>query len=249
MKWNPWHGCHKISPGCLHCYVYRMDARHDKDSSVVTKTQEFNLPLRKNRAGEWKIPSGTTVYTCFTSDFLVEDADGWREEAWAMMRERRDLRFFFITKRIARLQACLPKDWGDGWEHVAIACTVEDQDRADFRLPIYMEAPIRHKYLCCEPLLGPIDLTQYLGPDIEGLICGGESGLEARVCDYDWILALREQCVAAGVPFTFKQTGARLRKDGRIYQIERKLQHVQAKKANINYRPRRELAGQEEIQP
>ena len=91
--------------------------------------------------GTYKIPSGNLVYTCFTSDFLIEDADEWRAEAWEMMRIRQDLRFLFITKRIDRLQQCLPPDWGDGYENVTICCTMENQDRVDYRLPIYKEIP------------------------------------------------------------------------------------------------------------
>ena len=93
--WNLWHGCHKWSEGCRHCYVYRTDGKYGKDSSVVTKTEKFGLPLQKKKNGEYKIPSGNLVYTCFTSDFLIEDADEWRAEAWEMMRIRQDLHFMF----------------------------------------------------------------------------------------------------------------------------------------------------------
>lgn len=86
--WNLWHGCHKWSEGCRHCYVYRTDGKYGKDSTVVTKTEKFGLPLQKKKNGEYKIPSGNLVYTCFTSDFLIEDADEWRAEAWEMMRIR-----------------------------------------------------------------------------------------------------------------------------------------------------------------
>jgi len=112
--WNLWHGCHKLSEGCRHCYVYRRDAEHGIDSKVVRKTKSFGLPIQKKRNGEYKIPSGTLVYTCFTSDFFVEDADGWRAEAWEMMRVRKDLCFLMITKRIERLAEALPGDWGEG---------------------------------------------------------------------------------------------------------------------------------------
>ena len=185
--WNPWHGCHKISPGCQHCYVYRMDANYGRDSSVVTQTAAFRLPVQKKRNGEYKIPPGELVYTCFSSDFFVPDADPWRKEAWEMIAQRRDLHFLMITKRIDRLSICLPEDWGEGYEHVTICCTVENQDRADYRLPIYREAPIRHKIIICEPLLERINLRPYLGPWVEELVAGGESGNDARPCDFDWI--------------------------------------------------------------
>ncbi|MDR2903417.1 MAG: phage Gp37/Gp68 family protein [Clostridiales bacterium] len=232
--WNLWHGCHKISAGCENCYVYRTDAKYEKDSTIVKKTGNFNLPLKKNRAGGYQLSPGETVYTCFTSDFLLPDADEWRAEAWRMMRTRRDLMFLFITKRIDRLAQCLPPDWGDGYENVTVGCTCENQDRADFRLPIFLKAPIRHKIITCEPLLEKIDLSSYLSGEIAQLIVGGESGSFVRVCDYDWVLGLRAQCAAAGVPFHFKQTGANFRKDGKNFNIPRKLQHAQARKAGIN---------------
>ncbi|MBR0375321.1 MAG: DUF5131 family protein, partial [Firmicutes bacterium] len=80
--WNPWHGCHKISPGCAHCYVYRRDESVGLDSSLVHKTSAFSLPLQVKRDGSYKLPPRSLVWTCFTSDFLVEEADPWREEAW-----------------------------------------------------------------------------------------------------------------------------------------------------------------------
>ena len=98
VSWNLWHGCHKISPGCQHCYVYRSDSRYGRDSSKVEKTSVFDLPIRRKRVGGFVVPSGKTVYTCFTSDFFLADADEWRTEAWDMIRQRPDLNFFFITK-------------------------------------------------------------------------------------------------------------------------------------------------------
>ncbi|MDP4108590.1 MAG: DUF5131 family protein [Bacillota bacterium] len=237
-SWNLWHGCHKISAGCAHCYVYRIDERHGRDSSVVAKTGDFNLPIRKNRTGEYKIKPGETLYTCFTSDFLLEDADEWREEAWSMIKTRSDVAFFFITKRIDRLSLCLPPDWGDGYDNVHICCTVENQDRADYRLPIFINAPIKKKSIICEPLLEKIDLSPYLGPWIDGVTVGGESGEDARACDYDWVLELRRQCVIFNVPFHFKQTGAKFLKEGKLYRVKRQFQFQQARRAGIEFYPK-----------
>ncbi|MBE6935368.1 MAG: DUF5131 family protein [Ruminococcaceae bacterium] len=239
VRWNLWHGCHKLSPGCAHCYVYRMDARSGRDAALVAKTADYDLPIRRGRDGAYKIPSGERVYTCFTSDFFLEDADPWREEAWRMMRERRDLHFFFVTKRIDRFSVALPEDWGAGYENVTIACTVENQAMAERRLPLFLEAPIRHRELVCEPLLEPIDLERFLGAWIEGVTVGGESGPESRICDYDWVLGLREQCIRRGVRFTFKQTGASFRKDGRLYHIAHDRIGEQARRAGIDYTPER----------
>ena len=235
--WNPWHGCRKFSEGCRNCYVYRIDGKHGRDSSEVKQTANFDLPVRKKkRTGEYKIPSGTLVYTCFSSDFLLEDADEWRPEAWQMMQTRGDLHFLFITKRIDRLQHCLPEDWGEGYENVTICCTVENQDRADYRLPIYKAAPIKHKIIICEHLLTRIDLSSYLGAWVEQVVVGGESGEEARVCHYDWVLEIRDLCIKENISFWFKQTGTKFVKDEKFYFIRRRLQHAQARKAGINFK-------------
>lgn len=58
VSWNPWHGCRKLSEGCRHCYVYRQDAQHDKDSREVRRTAAFNLPVRRTRDGRYKSPAG-----------------------------------------------------------------------------------------------------------------------------------------------------------------------------------------------
>lgn len=134
-SWNPWHGCHRISEGCRHCYVFRMDSHYGRISDAVHKNRDFDLPVRKNRDGSYKIPSGEEVYTCFTSDFFLEDADPWREAAWQMIAQRQDLHFLMITKRIHRFDQCVPPDWGKGYPNVTICCTIENQDQADFRLP------------------------------------------------------------------------------------------------------------------
>ncbi len=232
--WNPWHGCHKYSEGCQNCYVYRRDESVGRDASLVVRNQEFDLPVRTRRGGGYLIPANTRLYTCMTSDFFVADADEWRSEAWRMMRLRRDVQFFIITKRILRAESCLPPDWGRGYPNVALCCTVESPKQAALRLPVFCEFPCAEKYLACEPLLGPVDLSPWLDKRFTLLVAGGESGPDAKVCRYEWVLSLREQCRAAGVAFHFKQTGAQFYKDGRVYHIPRRLQHEQARKANID---------------
>lgn len=235
--WNPWHGCTKISAGCKYCYVYRQDEMYGSEisSSECRRTAAFNLPIKKKRDKSWKIESGKVVFTCFTSDFLLKDADKWRSECWQMIKRRSDLSFYFFTKRINRFLECIPDDWGDGYDNVLVGCTVENQDRADFRLPIFKTLPIKHKSIIVSPLIGPIDLSEYLDNTIEEVSVGGESGIKARPCNYDWILSLREQCVKVHIPFRFHQTGAHFVKDGKIYNIPRKYQLSQAHKANIDY--------------
>lgn len=236
--WNPWHGCTKLSAGCKFCYVYRQDAMYgcDTASDVARKTANFELPVRRKRDRSYKLPSGKVVFTCFTSDFLLQDADDWRGDCWAMMRQRSDCVFYFFTKRIDRFMACVPDDWGDGYDNVFVGCTVENQAMTDYRLPIFDTLPIKRKSIIVAPMLERIDIAPHLNGGIAEVAVSGESGVGARICDFDWILDLRRQCVEAGVPFRFHQTGARFRKDGRLYYIRRQHQLSQAHKAQIDYK-------------
>lgn len=236
--WNPWHGCKKISEGCKNCYVYRRDGSFGKDSSIVTKTAAFSLPVQKDRRQEYKLlPENEPVYTCLTSDFFVAEADEWRNEAWRMIKTRSDLHFAIFTKRIGRFLDCLPGDWGDGYDNVSILCTCENQRCADERLPILLSAPIKHRSIACSPMLEEIHIEPYLESGrIEEVSCGGESGENARLCDFAWVVSLMEQCVQSGVAFHFHQTGALFKKGERVYRIPRKEQHRQAALAGINYK-------------
>lgn len=234
--WNPWHGCRKYSEGCENCYVYRRDGKVGRDASEVKKNSDFSLPLQMNRSGEYKIPDGATVFCCMTSDFFLAEADEWRNDIWDMIRKRKNVSFKIITKRITRFYDCIPEDWGEGWDNVSILCTCENRKRVLERLPLFATLPIKHKHIVCEPLLERVNLAPYLN-GIGSVTAGGESGPNARVCDFDWILDIREQCVEAGVAFWFKQTGAYFIKDGKKYNVPRKYQHSQARASDINYLP------------
>ena len=201
INWNLWHGCTKASTGCLHCYMYRRDESIGKDPSIVQKTENFDLPVKILRSGKYKgrykVPCGSHIWTCFSSDFFHADADEWREDAWDMIYERSDCSFFMITKRPERIAEHLPKNWGYGWEHVTIAVTCENQEMADKRLPVYLS-------------------------------------LGVRICDYSWVEAVHAQCIENGISFKYHQTGAKLIKNGKLYDIPRKLQHTQAHKAGLD---------------
>ena len=230
VTWNPWHGCTKYSEGCRYCYVYRQDEMFGRDSRECRKTNDFNLPIKKDRKGNYKIPSGSLVMTCFSSDFLLSDADSWRDECIEMMRERSDCMFYFFTKRIERLNFKVP-------DNVIVGCTCENQKTADYRLPIFKKLDIKYKTIILAPMLERMNIYKYLGSDIYEVNVSGESGSsqQIRALDYDWVLDIRNQCIKANVNFGFHQTGARFIKDGREYRIERKYQISQAKKANIDF--------------
>lgn len=232
--WNPWRGCRKCSEGCLHCYIHKGDAKRGVDTSHIVKMKDFKRPTERLKNGNYKMKSGI-VYTCFSTDFLIEEADEWRDECWQMMKERQDCTFLFLTKRIERFMECIPEDWNDGYENVVVCCTVENQKNADYKLGIFSKLPIKHKCITAQPLLERINIERYLD-GVELVVVGGESDYNARPLDYSWVLDIREQCVRKNVSFEFRQCGTHFMKDGKRYKIPTKDLCSQAKKAGINYK-------------
>lgn len=220
VAWNPWHGCHKCSPGCANCFVYQMDKRYGRDTNAVQKTKTgFNLPIKRDRQKLLKYPSGTVFKTCFTSDFFIEEADAWRAEAWDMIRQRKDCDFVIATKRISRVKNYLPYDWGDGWDNVTIAVSCENQQMADERLPHFLSTPIKHRYIFLSPILEYVDITKYVSNNLIERVCvGGESYSGARPCDAEWIRQIYNDCQAAKVDFNFHQTGSNFICDGKTFK-------------------------------
>lgn len=231
--WNPWHGCHKCSPGCLHCYVYYLDNKYDKDTNIVTKSKtNFNLPLKKDRKGNFKIPSGSEVATCFTSDFFIEEADSWRNDAWDIIKQRKDVNFLICTKRIERFYQCIPDDWHDGYDNVIIAVTCENQEKANERLPILLNLQAKQKYVLIAPILEYVDLDPFLKTGkIDMVSVGGESYDNARVCNFDWVKQIKRTCDNYHVAFDFHQTGSNFLMNGKYYKIKHHDEYYLAKKA------------------
>ena len=192
--------------------------------------------MLKDSNGNYKIKSGQTVYVCFNSDFFVKEADEWREAAWNMMKIRQDLNFFFITKRIERFNIGLPHDYSEGYDNVTISISVENQQRANERISIFKELPVKHKAIAFQPLLERIDISDLLDNSFELVVVGGESGKGVRPLNYNWVLEIREQCLKKNVDFVFRQVGSVFIKDGVTYNIQKRYLSSQAKKANINFK-------------
>ena len=233
--WNPWRGCRKCSEGCLHCYIHKGDAKRGVDTSEIVRTKDFAKPTERLKYENYKMKAGI-VYTCFSTDFLIEEADAWRPECWKMIKKRQDCTFLFLTKRIERFMDCVPDDWNDGYGNVVVGCTVENQKNADRKLSVFQKLPIRHKCITAQPLLERIDIERYLD-GVELVVVGGESDYYARPFDYDWALDLREQCVRRNVAFEFRQCGTHFIKDGKAYTLQTKDLCSQARKAGIDFKP------------
>ncbi len=236
--WNPWHGCRKISEGCYNCYMMYLDQKHQiGEGTVIYKTKSFNYPLSTNKDGNYKIKSGELIRVCMNSDFFVEEADIWRDEAWRIIKKRSDVKFFLLTKRPQRVKNCLPSDWKGGYENVFFNITCENQSRAEERIPFLKDLPFHHKGIMVAPMLGPMNIEQYLRDGfIEQVICGGENYGGSRLCNYDWVVSLASQCKKYNITFAFTETGSKFMKDGKIFHLEnKKLQSKMAFKSQVSF--------------
>ena len=212
--WNPWQGCKKVSAGCQNCYMFRDKKRYgqDPDTVIRSKPATFNKPMA------WKDPA--MVFVCSWSDFFIEEADAWRDDAWEIIRNSQHLTFQILTKRPERIKECLPDDWGDGYPNVWMGVTAENQEMADLRIPVLMNVPAETRFISCEPLIGKVNLWKNTSGEvgapawdgnhtfIEGIdwvIAGGESGPDARIMLTSWAEAIRFQCKISHVPFFMKQ--------------------------------------------
>jgi len=197
--WNPWRGCVKVSPGCKNCYMFRNQRRYGKDPSVIVRTNPntFKAPLK------WLDPA--RVFTCSWSDFFIEQADEWRDEAWNIIRRTPHLTYQILTKRPELIHDRLPEDWGDGFRNVWLGVSVETEKYL-WRLEALSDIPAVIRFVSYEPALGPVDFTPY-SPVIHWIISGGESGPDCRPANQQWFWDVRVQCAKYGVAYFHKQNG------------------------------------------
>lgn len=198
--WNWARGCRKVSEGCKFCYMMRDGSVHKYDFNTVTRTKPntFNSPL--------KYPPGPArVFVSSLTDWAIEEIDEYRAEAWEIIRQRRDLTFMLLTKRVDRILHCLPEDWSpENYPHVWLGVTIENQKRANERLYKFLQIPAAVHFVSYEPAIGPVDFSkvfykgkkwfstidrrfgegnkmfagEHWGKLLDWIIIGGESGNE-----------------------------------------------------------------------
>jgi protein gp37 len=201
--WNPVTGCTKVSPGCLNCYAERMARRlqamgqpnYRNGFRVTLHPHMLEMPLR------WRQPR--TVFVNSMSDLFHEAVPlEFIQQVFDVMRRAPQHRFQVLTKRSERLLDLAGElPWS---ENIWMGVTVESDDYA-VRIDHLRETDAAIKFISFEPLLGPISEC-----DLEGIgwvIVGGESGPGARPMDREWVIDIRDRCVAANIPFFFKQWG------------------------------------------
>lgn len=181
--WNIARGCTKVDEDCKFCYMFRDsmgNTRYDPKQVVRTKTV-FNLPL--------KLKEPSKIFTCSLTDFFHESIDGYRHEAWDIIRRCPQHTFQILTKRPERITKCVPSDWGEGWENVWLGTSVGNQG-AIHRINELEGSKAKTKFISFEPLWQ--EITVGFVADVDWIIIGGESGNENgkyryRPCELSWI--------------------------------------------------------------
>lgn len=211
--WNPVTGCTKVSPGCKHCYAERMAARlqamgqpnYSRGFEVTLHEGTLELPLT------WKKPQ--TVFVNSMSDIFHEQVpEDFIRRVFDVMRRASWHTFQVLTKRAERLEA-LGRNLG--WPvNVWMGVSVETRKYL-FRLDHLRRTRAWVKFISFEPLLEGLGEMNLAG--IDWAIVGGESGPGARAMEKAWVVEIRDQCLAVGVPFFFKQWGGiNKKKAGRL---------------------------------
>jgi protein gp37 len=159
------------------------------------------LPNRLDEPLHWRKPR--RVFVNSLSDLFHKSVPKeYINKVFDVMRKAHWHQFQVLTKRSSRLRtlsAALP--WPD---NVWMGVSVENNQYA-FRIDDLRATGAKVKFLSLEPLLGPLPHLDLTG--IDWVIVGGETGPGARQMKAEWTLDIRDQCIAAGVPFFFKQWG------------------------------------------
>jgi protein gp37 len=256
--WNPIRGCSRVSPGCQHCYAERVAHRfsgpgqpYEGLTHLVAGKPQWTGEVRlvPEALGEplhWRKPC--RVFVNSMSDLFHEDVpDGFLCRVFKVMGQAERHTFQVLTKRADRMQRFLREqtnahairtledpEFCVRWPYPNVWCgvSVEDQQRANERIPPLLQTPAAVRFVSAEPLLGPVDLTavrHQLGaqsfatvnvlvekdslnrghdrPRLDWVIVGGESGPGARPMRLEWARSLVTQCREAGVAVFCKQIG------------------------------------------
>jgi len=226
LTWNPVTGCTQVSAGCDNCYAltlaHRLLYNHYLKGEPVHNTAEnrrdpFAVRLWRERLKEpltW--PGSQRVFVNSMGDLFHADVpeEFIREVFEVMLRANQHI-YQILTKRPSRLERFVRRHsalFSDGIvpPHIWLGTSIESQQVA-YRADHVRRVKASVRFLSCEPLIAPLRLKL---DGIHWVIVGGESGVAHRPLDLDWVRVIRDDCVAAGVPFFFKQVGGRTPKAG-----------------------------------
>jgi protein gp37 len=227
--WNPVTGCDRVSEGCDHCYALALarrlkamgNPRYQLDGDPGTSGPGFGVTLHWDKLDEpliWRSPR--MVFVNSMSDLFHRSVpDVFIQRVFETMARAERHIFQVLTKRPGRLASFTRRCQPDPLPNVWLGTSVENQRWATVRVPKLLETPAAVRFLSCEPLLDAVTLGDWFVNDHSGsglhwVIVGGESGPHHRPMKSEWALSLRDECLAAGIAFFFKQWGGRTPKAG-----------------------------------
>jgi protein gp37 len=216
---NPWIGCSEVSDACEKCYAknaadHRFHLVEWGPHGVRrrTKTQVWRQPLRWNANAERFAAAHGRRQRLFCASwadvFDNQVPPPWRHDLWDLIRQTPQLDWMLLSKRPQNIRKMLAADWGEGWPHVWLGVTGENQPEYDRRWRILARIPAAVRFVSYEPALGPLQVNASAGVLPHWLICGGESGPHARAMNPAWARTAMRQCADAGISFFMKQIGS-----------------------------------------
>jgi protein gp37 len=212
---NPWIGCQHVSPGCDHCYAETMmDHRYHRvewgphGKRKRTTEQYWKQPIRWAKEARRKGHRPRVFCASLADVWDNQVPSEWRADLFNLINSTPELDWLLLTKRSENIRKMLRSataglpEWP--WANVWLGATCEDQQRYNHRWPFLARTPASVRFISYEPALGPlaIESSQNL-PD--WIICGGESGKDARMMDPAWAGNLLDECRSSSVAFFMKQ--------------------------------------------
>lgn len=245
--------CQRVSAGCQNCYAATINKRRgtgfDYDAKGIAASDIYLDEKALTQPLHWRRPR--RIFVCSMTDLFGEWVpDEMIDRVFAVMALTPQHTYQVLTKRPERMREYLTGEWTGFRQrermaaisgavvieasyplpNVWLGVSAEDQERGDQRIPVLLDTPAAVRFVSAEPLLGPLQLEEYLHDSdcwarfreppaglcicnepreehISWVIVGGESGPGARPCDVEWIRSIVRQCQEAGVAVFYKQGG------------------------------------------
>lgn len=244
MTFAPWYGCTKAGPGCANCYAATWarrfgicgwgDEQPRVESNKWDEMVEANMLLKCNGCGRVAtvkrhkiggicdrcngVYDMLTVFVNMCDPFDAVVPGAMRDKLWYLIEQTQNLRWLLLTKRPENIGIMVPNEWRRVHPaNVWLGVSAEDDEHARKRIPVLLTSWSAHLWVSCEPLLGPIDLREYItgpGTVLDWVVMGAETGPGHRECDLAWMMRIADDCRRAKVPYFIKQANKKTTLNG-----------------------------------
>lgn len=196
--WQLVEGCTKVSEGCQNCWALAKEKRFRKETGIVFHSERLDRPFRHKEAAAFSIWNDLFHESVSFDDIdkVINVISFTPHHIYLILTKRPNRVFEYISSSLLRGDVFL-------LSNLWLGVTIENQQAADQRLPVFMKIPASKHFVSIEPMLGEINIS-----DIEGLdwvICGAESGPKRRPMNLGWIKSLKSECDKKDIPFFLKQ--------------------------------------------